>query len=107
MNTLKSILGYVIFFMGLIGVGVLLYPVIYGSPANAQQAGSAAERFGAALYPGKRTTTICQQRDTDGNGYVSCTIVVEGQDRPIAIECADRYSIGNNGCRMVRGLVTQ
>lgn len=41
----------------------------------------------------------CMNMDSDGDGYVSCTARVEGQQQPVAIECASAYSF-KSGCRM-------
>lgn len=42
----------------------------------------------------------CVDRDTDGDGYVSCTLVtVADPGRPIALECARSTSM-NSGCRL-------
>lgn len=46
----------------------------------------------------------CVDYDTDGDGYVSCTLNVDegnGQSRTEAIECATMFS-WNSGCRAVK-----
>jgi prepilin-type N-terminal cleavage/methylation domain-containing protein len=41
----------------------------------------------------------CVDLDSDGDGYVSCTIALKGNPNPVAIECARSMSL-NNGCRL-------
>jgi len=45
----------------------------------------------------------CMDTDSDGDGYVSCTVGSERPDgkgiEPIAFECAAKYSL-NKGCRL-------
>lgn len=40
----------------------------------------------------------CTTYDTDGDGYVSCTVFRKDKD-PVAIECARGFSM-NSGCRL-------
>jgi prepilin-type N-terminal cleavage/methylation domain-containing protein len=45
----------------------------------------------------------CMNRDTDGDGYVSCSLSVVGQDGKKTIEpleCAARWSWNNDGCKV-------
>lgn len=45
----------------------------------------------------------CMTRDTDGDGYVSCSISVLGKDgseRVEPVECASRWSWNNSGCKV-------
>jgi len=63
-----------------------------------------AHEYAAQLYPGEQATAVCQQVDTDSNGYLSCTLRVGQQ--VLAIECADNYTIETNkGCRPVRAVI--
>ena len=42
--------------------------------------------------------------DSDGDGYVSCTVAFHGERRPEAIECAtEHFGNCNTGCRMATG----
>lgn len=44
----------------------------------------------------------CVNRDSDGDGYVSCTGTYEdknGNIHQISSECASTFSFGNSGCR--------
>lgn len=43
-------------------------------------------------------TVECVDRDTDNDGYVSCTVFRPGKN-PVGIECAAGFTI-NSGCRM-------
>ncbi|MBI4449497.1 hypothetical protein HY634_00380 [Candidatus Uhrbacteria bacterium] len=48
----------------------------------------------------------CVGRDTDGDGYVSCTARVKGKDGPeetLALECAAGFM--NSGCKARIGLL--
>lgn len=56
-----------------------------------------AAKWADTLYPGKPHTQMCVAKDTDGDGYVSCTVVIDG-GAPIARECAGRWTT-NEGCR--------
>ncbi len=44
----------------------------------------------------------CMSYDTDGDGYVSCSIAEEGK-RPFAVECSAWGSF-NRGCRAQKGV---
>jgi hypothetical protein len=55
-----------------------------------------AQAFAAQIDPA--ATVECVDRDSNGDGYVSCTVFRPGKP-PIGIECASGFSI-NNGCRM-------
>lgn len=48
----------------------------------------------------------CADKDTDGDGYVSCSISLKEGDRTRiqAIECATKWS-RNEGCRVPKALV--
>ena len=48
----------------------------------------------------------CVGRDTDGDGYVSCTARVKGKDTPeetLALECAS--TLLNSGCKTRTGVI--
>lgn len=64
----------------------------------------------ARTYARKMGMTVkgvsCMNRDTDGDGYVSCTLNVmepEGKTSTIPIECAAKWSFNNDGCKEVFG----
>lgn len=44
----------------------------------------------------------CMNRDSDDDGYVSCTVTVNGLDAPLAVECASRWRLLTNGCKLQR-----
>lgn len=76
----------------------------YSAPGNQAQAEAAALRFGARMYPSRTIAVSCQGIDTDRNQYVSCTMTVDSVHM-VPLECADRFAIGLNGCRMVRMVI--
>lgn len=45
----------------------------------------------------------CMNRDTDGDGYVSCSLSTKdksGNQTVTPIECASRWSYNNDGCKV-------
>lgn len=51
----------------------------------------------------KITGVSCMNRDTDSDGYVSCSMSVVGQDGKTTIEpleCAARWTFNNDGCKV-------
>jgi hypothetical protein len=65
---------------------------------NEEGAKKEAEKWSSQMYPGEKVNIVCQDVDTDGNGYVSCTIK-PGDKNPIALECSVNLS-WNDGCRL-------
>ena len=56
---------------------------------------------------GLTATAQCADRDTDHDGYVSCTLVVkdpDGRANVEPLECAGSYTI-NSGCRAPKAVV--
>lgn len=53
------------------------------------------------MYPNAERRIVCQNADTDTNGYTSCTVKV-GNNEPISIECANPgvFYTYNRGCRI-------
>jgi hypothetical protein len=53
------------------------------------------------MYPNAESHIVCQNQDTDTNGYISCTVRV-GNNEPIPIECANPgvFYTYNRGCRV-------
>lgn len=97
---------FIYFVFALIAVVVVASVVlkVTGSgPANQAQAEAAARAYAAALYPGPTARVQCQGVDTDNNGYVSCTLVLDGTP-PVTypLECANSYAYVNTGCRPMR-----
>lgn len=58
-----------------------------------------AKLFGQNATGEVNPNVTCAERDTDGDGYVSCTIFPKDKRLPIAIECARGWTF-NSGCRM-------
>lgn len=64
------------------------------------KAEAAARDWLNAMYPGESHRFSCQDYDTDGNNYISCSVRV-GERPPMALECAG--TIGTlSGCRIPR-----
>lgn len=74
------------------------------SGAQQQDATAQAITYGRTLY-GETATAICVRSDSDGDGYVSCTLVYDGANGKVnqAIECAAGFTI-NEGCRIPKML---
>lgn len=92
-------------------IGVLVAMVGFGVTKCSSSQGTAEEE--ARAYAQKMGMKIkgvsCMNRDTDGDGYVSCTLNVIEKDEsmtPIPIECAAKWSYNNEGCKesFVNGL---
>ena len=69
---------------------------------NSGQAEHDAKAFAQKMYGASDPKASCMDRDTDANGYVSCTVVYEstnGQVNTIPLECAANFSI-NKGCKL-------
>lgn len=50
------------------------------------------------------TSVLCAQTDTDGDGYVSCTVFRSKSEEPLQIQCgSERFCIWNcaEGCKYV------
>ena len=50
------------------------------------------------LYGQGKWKGMCTEADTDGDGYVSCSIVVAGNVTPVPVECAGKLTL-QKGCR--------
>jgi hypothetical protein len=72
--------------------------LLFGCFENHQELNKQVQAFCTNLgYTYKGHT--CQDTDSDGDGYVSCTVRVQEEPIPIAIECKSMYRWGD-GCRM-------
>jgi len=85
-------------------VGVLGVLVLYGIRRYLASDSQASAEESARIWASKmgyelQGSPVCVERDTDGDGYVSCTLNVKGQAQPMALDCAARWS-GNSGCRI-------
>ncbi len=88
---------------------LIFFIIIVGSCAtkfvsSGKQATAAAMQYREAFHPEwTQVAIMCQDYDTDANGYVTCTIGAQGH-RPESIECPVRFSF-NSGCRAARNMV--
>ena len=73
--------------------------------AQQQDATAQAITYGRTLY-GESATAMCVRSDSDGDGYVSCTLVYDSANGKVnqAIECAAGFTL-NEGCRTPKMLV--
>ena len=67
------------------------------------EAEAQARAWAGAMYPGKQANVVCVKKDSDGDGYVSCTVSVASEagatPEMVGIECASGWG-GNEGCRV-------
>ena len=85
--------------IGMLGLG--LFSRVFLSGANQRQAETEAAQTVAKLFPAAKTTNVsCQGVDTNHDGYVSCTAVVDGNVIPL--DCPTLIQIGNSGCKYAR-----
>lgn len=86
-------------------IGAILFGGVTSCMSSGDKANAEARRFASEMGLNVKGVT-CADRDTDKDGYVSCTVSVdeEGKTRLEAIECAARYS-WNDGCRMQKPVV--
>lgn len=45
----------------------------------------------------------CMNRDSDHDGYVSCTVSIKGSTVPLSVECASQWALLTQGCKLQRG----
>lgn len=85
--------------VGMLGLGLISR--LFLSGANQEQAETQAAQTVAKLFPEAKTKTVsCQGVDTNHDGYVSCTAVVDGNVIPL--DCPTLLQIGNSGCKYAR-----
>lgn len=86
----------VVSIVGVIVAGVFFFG-IRGFSYGGDGVKTEAETFARSM--GESYTGInCVTYDSDGDGYVSCTIFRSGKD-PLPIECARKWS-RNSGCKL-------
>ena len=94
----------------LIGLAVIM--IVFGSlfsraclsGQNSDQAERAAVQTVHKLRPSaKDVSAQCQGVDTNSDGYVTCTVSLDGQF--ISLECPTLIQIGNSGCKISRGQI--
>ena len=84
---------------GMLGLG--LFSRLFLSGQNQEQAEVQAAQTVAKLFPAAKATNVsCQGVDTNRDGYVSCTAVVDGTVIPL--DCPTLLQIGNAGCKYAR-----
>lgn len=82
-------------------VSVFVFAMIACSTADVQKATKQAEEF--AKHMPEATGVTCNDSDSDGDGYVSCT-VFRGDKDPLALSCgAQRFCSCNcaSGCKLM------
>lgn len=94
----------------LIGLAVIM--ILFGSlfskaclsGQNADQAERAAVQTVRKLKPTvKDVSAQCQGVDTNSDGYVTCTVNMDGQF--LSLDCPTLIQIGNSGCKISRGQI--
>ena len=74
------------------------------SDENSKKANDEARKFGVNMYGDALDGVSCVSADTDGDGYVTCSLAVKnkvsGDVTIVGVECAAAYNFaGNSGCR--------
>jgi len=103
----KVIIALVILIFGGVIVAGILHAGSDVSGRTREIAQDEADRW--IVFAGLDAKAQCADRDTDGDGYVSCTLVVsdpDGRKRIEAIECAGALTI-NKGCRAPKAVIRQ
>jgi type II secretory pathway pseudopilin PulG len=85
-------------------LGIILAIAGFGvTRCSSSQSTAEEEARAYALKMGMNIKGLsCMNRDTDGDGYVSCTLNVvekDGRETPVPIECAAKWSYNNDGCK--------
>lgn len=82
-----------------LGVGVLKCSANYDGSAQAK-ATAEAQTFAQEVSPGARVS--CAGGDSDNDGYVSCTVVPQGDHAgvPFSIQCTSSYALSASGCKL-------
>lgn len=83
-------------------LGILVTIVAGGGVNNHVQAEQEAKTFATKIYGAADANASCMDRDTDNDGYVSCTVVYNqgGQQITLPLACAAKHSF-NEGCKLV------
>jgi hypothetical protein len=77
-----------------IGILVLLilwvgYFQLVGEPAGEAQ--TSAQTWAAQHFPDDVKTVECVSRDSDGDGYASCTVFLRSTPSPVPLECGTEW----------------
>lgn len=94
--------GIVMSMLGIVALPIG-YVVLIDTTDEQGQAESAARQWAMGLgYTDIRA--VCASRDTNGDGYVSCTIAGsrDGRSEIVPVECARSVMTLNSGCRVQR-----
>lgn len=75
------------------------------SGASKEAAVKEAKAYAAELDL-KNPKVSCAGYDSDGDGYLSCTILSDGQE-PLQAECAGSFQLTASGCRLVKAKLTK
>lgn len=86
---------------------LMLFGVSCSQCGGSGDAPASARKWAEAHYAGKYTSVECLPRDTDGDGYVSCTVFFKKAGDVIGLECATGRINGDGcsqkGCRVATG----
>lgn len=101
---IEALIGLVLIFV----LGAIMFAAL-GALSSCGRADVSAVEAEAKTFAGKGGLKLqgsgasCVGMDTDGDGYVSCTLFLEG-GRTMAIECAGHTWTGawNKGCRIAQ-----
>lgn len=96
MNSRESILGIV--FVVIVGIAFVIVAGWSFSGADGEQAFHEAMQWSRDMQIAKPAVS-CANMDSDGDGYVSCTVRDTETGKIYPVECATATSF-NRGCRM-------
>jgi len=98
--------------IGVITILFMVFSLGYGGlKCSANVDGSAQEKatqeaqaFAAQAYPG--ATVACSGGDSDGDGYVTCSVFPQGDDHrpPFSIQCVTAYAMSPWGCKLTNAI---
>lgn len=74
---------------------------------DGKEATENADQFAREMLGMKNPKVKCQNMDSDGDGYVSCTVVEQSVEKPeqmraVALECSGWLN-WNDSCRLMPG----
>lgn len=79
----------------------VLFPLFFGASGNKTSSEDQMRQYLSTLYPNYEVVGIsCTDRDTNANGYISCTATLKSPDGRMlekSAECSS--SMFNQGCR--------
>lgn len=91
-------------------LGIVVVSTVKGcASSSSTSAEDQMREYLRVLYPGREIIGIaCTARDTDLDGYVSCTATVDMdpgpavQEKQIEAECSRQFMSFNEGCRPIK-----